>query len=167
MVDESNDNDIVLQDIDINTESNTILMRNTNNNHVQQRFNRKKRPLSSLDQEYNKNAIENTIVNSNNYTNQPLNKRRKISTKSRMDHHIKTHDKIKDKEKPYKCNYSKCNKTYASRSGLRSHLKRHKGEGDHECKECGKKFYENCALQKHIKTVHRNERNFICDQCDK
>eukprot|EP01084_Bolivina_argentea_P077327 140239_1 len=132
MVDESNDNDIALQDI--NRESNNILTSNTNNNQTQQHFNRRKRPLSSVDQEHDENAIENAIVNSNNY-NQPLNKRRKISTKSRIDHDI--HDKFKDKEKPYQCSYPKCNKTYASRAGLRSHLKRHKGEGDHECKECG------------------------------
>lgn len=58
-----------------------------------------------------------------------------------------------------------CNKGYARKNGLRTHLKTDHGFGKvHSCEWCGKKFDAISRLKYHI-VKHTRERNYHCDIC--
>lgn len=60
-----------------------------------------------------------------------------------------------------------CNKTFAHRSNLRSHMISHSNEKI-ECKSCGKIFKNQISLQTHFKNFHKeNLKRFTCEQCEK
>lgn len=73
-----------------------------------------------------------------------------------------------DKEPAFRC--SQCNKTFATKYSLKAHEKVHlpaELKLIHQCNMCCKKFSSTGILNTHLKTVHYNERAFVCPKCGK
>ena len=70
----------------------------------------------------------------------------------------------------YECDYDGCERSYASRSNLRAHLRAHEGRYNHKCDHdgCEKAFLSSYSLKIH-KRVHTGERPYNCQEegCDK
>ncbi|XP_071957869.1 uncharacterized protein [Antedon mediterranea] len=87
-------------------------------------------------------------------------------TQSDMRIHMKRHLGIKD----FKC--SECDYAASKHSLLRKHVQRHRREKgleelQYQCDECGKKYVSLDGLRLHIKSVHENNKPFVCtyDNC--
>lgn len=65
------------------------------------------------------------------------------------------------------CN--ECGKAFYSNAHLRRHMKSHMGIKDFHCSICGKSFAANRNLQQHIDIIHEKagERPFACEECGK
>lgn len=50
-----------------------------------------------------------------------------------------------------------CNKQVSTRNGFYVHMKTHRGEKNHECAYCGKKFVTSGELTSHLKHIHTSE----------
>ncbi|XP_061532507.1 zinc finger protein 276 isoform X2 [Phycodurus eques] len=77
--------------------------------------------------------------------------------------------KPKGEELPniYKCLYQGCTAVYRAPDGLK-HIKEHHEEvRERPCPHpgCNKVFTIDRYLQRHVKLIHTEERNYICDQC--
>ena len=64
--------------------------------------------------------------------------------------------------KRYLCDV--CSKTFASKSGLRFHLKTHDGAKPHLCRYCGKGFAIPSYAKRH-EGIHTGEKRFVCQFC--
>ena len=65
----------------------------------------------------------------------------------------------------FKCTH--CDKTFSQKWHLKDHLVRHRKEKRHHCKICGKGFWINAEVKRHVKRVHTGERLYKCTHCDK
>ena len=63
----------------------------------------------------------------------------------------------------FKCPF--CDKVLESRELWKHHLKSHSGKNLHICVTCGKAFGRKPNLQRHIKTVHEQIKEFACPTC--
>ncbi|XP_062304738.1 zinc finger protein 184-like [Osmerus eperlanus] len=59
-----------------------------------------------------------------------------------------------------------CNKRFADKGNLVSHIKRHKGGKPFQCQQCYKQFAQKGTLVDHMRT-HTGEKPFQCQQCNK
>ena len=70
--------------------------------------------------------------------------------------------------KPYQC--KKCNKTFAHRNNLSSHIlvKHNAGEKNFQCSECDKIYVLMGKLDQHVMRVYpiSKEKSFMCEQCE-
>ena len=75
-----------------------------------------------------------------------------------------------DKERPFKCGYEGCGKTYTLKNVLRSHLLTHTGNSPFKCYlgECtGKTGFRNKHLLiRHIRAKHTLDKPYPCRLCD-
>lgn len=83
-----------------------------------------------------------------------------LSREEKKVHQIHYHQ-----EQGFQCKL--CLKEFMTERHLLSHMKRHTKERKYRCEECPKAFASNVALVAHVSTVHRGEKNFVCDICDK
>ena len=75
----------------------------------------------------------------------------------------------KSKEKPFRCGYRECNKSFKHLYNLEAHLVVHTGISRHECTHpgCNEYFGYYSVLKRHILTRHTIERPYVCDICNK
>jgi hypothetical protein len=67
----------------------------------------------------------------------------------------------------FKCNFEDCEYTCATNGHLQRHIKQvHDQIKDFKCEICDFKCSENCTLQRHIKAVHDQIKDFECEKCD-
>ncbi|XP_046899821.1 zinc finger and SCAN domain-containing protein 2-like [Hypomesus transpacificus] len=59
-----------------------------------------------------------------------------------------------------------CNKLFADKGNLVSHMKRHKAGKPFQCQQCNKRFAQRGTLVDHVRT-HTGEKPFQCQQCNK
>ena len=85
------------------------------------------------------------------------------STKGNLKNHLSS---IHLNNKPFKCQFPNCNKSYINKSLLNIHYISHTGNRQFICRICGKKFIEKSNLRIHLKT-HSNQRPYICEFCGK
>lgn len=85
---------------------------------------------------------------------------KRLVNKYSLKHHIAS---VHEKTKTISCNI--CQKLFASRSNLRSHLISHTTENV-ACPICNAVFKNRISLQSH-KKLHNNSKNFACPDCGK
>ena len=77
----------------------------------------------------------------------------------------------KSQEKPYKCGYQGCDKSYLTKPHLKRHLVKHTGTSKFKClhPECiGNEYFgDSTLLKRHIATKHTLYKPFQCDRCKK
>ena len=77
----------------------------------------------------------------------------------------------KSQERPYRCGYPGCDKSYLRRNHLIGHFIKHTGTSNFKCPhpECvGNEYYRDTAqLKRHIATTHSPDKPFQCDRCNR
>ncbi|ODM91029.1 putative zinc finger protein, partial [Orchesella cincta] len=76
-----------------------------------------------------------------------------------LNTHILSH------EKGYSCDV--CLNSFATASNLKLHQQTHYERVKIKCAECPITFFNKNGLQSHVQQVHRKERPFLCDICEK
>ena len=85
---------------------------------------------------------------------------------SQLNLHKKSHNK------PYKCLYGICNKSFSRNTDLKLHLltvHKNKGkDGQEICKFCKNTFRSKSSLLKHVDNIHGEiQKKFVCKRCHK
>ena len=73
------------------------------------------------------------------------------------------------KEKPFKCGYQQCNKSYKKKVHLKAHFLKHTHVSNFKCTypECIDRYFPDlAALKRHIRSIHTFERPYQCEICD-
>ena len=77
----------------------------------------------------------------------------------------------KSQERPYRCGFPECDKTYSKGHHLRRHLVKHTGTSKFKCPhpECvGNEYFgESALLKRHNASKHALDKPFPCDRCNK
>lgn len=66
---------------------------------------------------------------------------------------------------PFVCDYSGCGKKFKRSGSFTEHVRRHKNQRSHFCKNCGKGFYTKKDLLLHTR-VHTGEKPYKCEVCE-
>lgn len=70
---------------------------------------------------------------------------------------------IHEKEQRFQCNI--CQRRFAHKHNLKTHMNRHEGVRPYPCSLCKKAFYDSSTLNVHTKSVHSNSNSYICNIC--
>ena len=85
-----------------------------------------------------------------------------FSTNKYKDQHIST---VHGEDKNFKCNV--CYKTFGLKQELIIHIENNHQVKDQKCKFCAKSFVNFGRLSKHITNIHKSERKYKCDSCQR
>ncbi|KAI1726405.1 zinc-finger double domain-containing protein [Ditylenchus destructor] len=77
---------------------------------------------------------------------------------------LSTHLRIHSGEQPHKC--TQCGKEFGTRQLLKKHNMWHTGERSHVCSFCGKAFFQKGHLTQHL-MIHKGGRPHRCRLCEK
>ncbi|XP_043683100.1 uncharacterized protein LOC122636191 isoform X1 [Vespula pensylvanica] len=86
---------------------------------------------------------------------------RMFFSKYDLSKHMATHSE----EKPFSCQV--CHKQFSRTSLLQRHEKLHRDELRFACQHCELEFFTNEELQKHEDTVHKKDKPYQCNICNK
>lgn len=79
-----------------------------------------------------------------------------------LENHIKS---MHSDERPYRCQYSSCEKSFATQSALINHLKVHTDGKPYKCLECDSSFTLLLEYKQHVRQAHANTENLRCSDC--
>ena len=68
-------------------------------------------------------------------------------------------------ERPHKCTFPNCDKTYSRLENLKTHIRSHTGEKPYQCEfeGCEKRFSNASDRAKHMTRTHTNIKSFACE----
>jgi len=83
------------------------------------------------------------------------------------EHKKKFFNQVADKKKPFSCQYHLCNRTFASKYGVRYHMKTfHEGKQPFNCNICDAKFTTKHGMRGHVAAIHEGKKPFKCNICN-
>ncbi|XP_035712187.1 zinc finger protein 467-like [Folsomia candida] len=88
---------------------------------------------------------------------------REFKTRTLLESHIPTHTT----EKPYNC--ATCGRSFSHKGDIKGHEMTHLEKSSRpmlKCDVCPHTFLSRANLQRHIRVVHENRRNYPCSLCD-
>ena len=62
-------------------------------------------------------------------------------------------------ERPYKCSFENCGKSFITKGHLVDHERRHVGDRPFKCTSCDKAFFRSTALKDHLKKHKKKKRS--------
>lgn len=87
---------------------------------------------------------------------------RKFRTAYALNSHV---DNVHHRLKKAVC--PQCDKKFANRNALSDHWRVHTDVRPYACPECGKTFRHRSRVEKHVRSVHRKEKDHQCPVCGK
>ena len=74
---------------------------------------------------------------------------------------------VVDDKKLFNCPYHLCNRTFASKYGVRYHMKTfHEGKQPFQCNICDAKFTTKHGMTGHVAAIHEGKKPFKCNICN-
>ena len=79
-----------------------------------------------------------------------------------LENHVKS---VHSNERPFQCQYSTCQKTYATQTALMNHLKVHTNGKPYQCQECDSSFSLLIEYKMHARQKHADTERLRCNDC--
>lgn len=76
--------------------------------------------------------------------------------------HVKS---VHSNERPFSCQYTNCEKTFATQTALMCHLKTHTNGKPYQCRECDAAFSLQLEYKIHIRQAHPETEKLRCNDC--
>ena len=81
-----------------------------------------------------------------------------------LENHVKS---MHSNERPFQCQYSTCQKTFATQTALMNHLKVHTNGKPYQCQECDASFSLLIEYKMHARQQHADTERLRCNDCYK